>query len=188
MSTAYPQIFTRPYLLIQNAVLFPINTDQNGDGVPTPRVGPFVIVSTFILLDSLLEQYQLGRSYSDDQIDIYRSVEDRISSNYGLDGRGCVLRFICELQKYPIKDYTIFGELLSAVFTPRWNDIEKEADSPMHAYLRAQREGRAEDSASCRTRYGHQCPFSVFNFFNSNEDAWAGDESEYMYEGDYNFL
>ncbi|ROT77213.1 hypothetical protein C7M84_004136 [Penaeus vannamei] len=64
MSTTYPQLFTRPFLLIQNAVLFPITTDQNGDGVPTTRIGPYLLVSTYIMLDSLLEQYQTGRSGS----------------------------------------------------------------------------------------------------------------------------
>ncbi|XP_037794168.1 uncharacterized protein LOC119589645 [Penaeus monodon] len=175
MSTTYPQLFTRPYLLVQNAVLFPITTDQNGDGVPTTRVGPYLLVSTFIMLDSLLEQYQAGRSYSDDQIDIYRSVEERISNSYGVDGRGCVLRFICELQKYPIKDWTIFGELITTVFTPKWSGEENRTTrNPLQAYLQAQKEGRGGDGDSCRALYGLQCPFSVFNFFGSNEeDPWA---------------
>lgn len=57
------------------------------------------------------------RSFTDDQAAIYQTVEERLETTYGLDGKVCVQRFICELTKNPITDYTFVGELITAVFS-----------------------------------------------------------------------
>lgn len=57
------------------------------------------------------------RTYADDQAAMYQAAESRLSATHGLDGRACVLRFICELRKNPIQDWTVVGELITLLFT-----------------------------------------------------------------------
>ncbi|KAG7168543.1 uncharacterized protein LOC121867310 [Homarus americanus] len=165
MTAALPNLFTHPYLSIVNQLGVPINTDNDNDSVPTPRLLPYGAVSFIIILDALVQEYVKGRSYTDDQVSIYRSLEDKMTATYGLDGPACLLRFICDLQKFPIKDWTIVGEVITAVFTPR-----EDGRGMLLDYREAQLAGQMEDPESCFVNYGYTCPFSVFNYFRELED------------------
>ncbi|XP_071547987.1 uncharacterized protein [Panulirus ornatus] len=144
----------------QNILGVPINTDNDNDGNPSARLLPYASVTFFIILDALIDEYLKGRSYTDDQATIYRSLESKLSTTYGLEGRACLQRFICELQKFPIHDLTIVGELITAVFTPR-----EDGRGLLQDYREAQLLGQLDDPGSCSTSYAYACPFSVFNYF-----------------------
>ncbi|XP_027227688.1 uncharacterized protein [Penaeus vannamei] len=165
--------FSRPSLTIRNSVNTPILSDADMDGTPTIRKVSILAFSVTILLDALKEEYGLGRSFSDDQAGIYRSLEDRISTSTGLDGRSCLLRFVCEMQRFPIREWTIAGEVITTLFTPREGKNEL-----LQEYREAQWEGQQEglpSSSACET-YAVRCPFSVFNYFNPEEQLGLGGE------------
>ena len=61
--------------------------------------------------------YVCCRSLGDDQVGVYEAVADKLNTQFGLDGRACVLRFICELQQRHIGRYTMAGKILTALFT-----------------------------------------------------------------------
>ncbi|XP_037803484.1 uncharacterized protein LOC119597889 [Penaeus monodon] len=166
--------FSRPSLSIRNSINAPILSDADMDGAPTLRKVSILALSVTIMLDALKEEYGLGRSFSDDQAGIYRSLEDRVSSLTGLDGRGCLLRFVCELQGFPIRDWTIAGEVIASVFTPREGKNEL-----LQEYREAQWAGqqRGIPSSSACEAYALRCPFSVFNYFNPEGQLGLGAES-----------
>ncbi|XP_045606526.2 uncharacterized protein [Procambarus clarkii] len=170
MTTALPGLFTRPYITISNQFGVPILTDSDGNGVPSIKLIPLAVISYVIILDALAREYKLGRKYRDDQRSIYRSLEEQIDTTFGLDGRACLLRFICDLQKYPIREWTIVGELITSVFTP----LDDEHDT-MEDYRGAQMAGLLEEPESCLINYGNKCPFSVFNYFRDLDDLEKND-------------
>ncbi|CAL4139593.1 unnamed protein product, partial [Meganyctiphanes norvegica] len=85
---------------------------------------------------------------------IFRTIEDSMSA-MGVDGRACLLRLICEMQNNPIGRFTVIGELLSILFTPKrgLNDF-------LHYYIEAEVKG--SEGADCRDEYP-TCPFSLIN-------------------------
>ncbi|CAL4091598.1 unnamed protein product [Meganyctiphanes norvegica] len=87
---------------------------------------------------------------------------------YGINGQGCLLRFICELQKYPIKDFTIAGEILTSLFTPR-----SDRNGALSAYREAEMLGQLDEEDICWDHYGVQCPLSVFSFFDDGQNYTA---------------
>ncbi|KAK3866502.1 hypothetical protein Pcinc_027970 [Petrolisthes cinctipes] len=170
MASGFPGLFVHPTLSIGSSVAVLINTDNNNDGVPSKRLYPYSVAYIIIILDALFDQYALGRrSFTDDQAAIYQTVEERLATIYGLDGKVCVQRFICELTKYPIKDYTVIGELLTLVFSPR-----QDGSDLMQEYLDAQQTGEVEHSETCTIAYGNDCPVSIFNYFNKMDSSSPG--------------
>ncbi|KAK8734910.1 hypothetical protein OTU49_005725, partial [Cherax quadricarinatus] len=179
MTAALPGLFTRPYLVFNNQFGVPIFTDNDEDGVPTIRNIPLGIVSFVIILDALAREYKYGRTFTDDQMSIYRSLEARLDNSYGQDGRFCLLRFICEVQKYPIEEWTIVGQLINAVFTPGEDEREE-----MVEYREARLTGRLEEPESCIFAYGHRCPFSIFNYFSELDVLMAQGDLDLERQGD----
>jgi len=150
-------ILTRPFWEMQNSFTIPVVRES-----PTGRSEDRSLRSlvTFslpitIFLDTIFADLEAtGRSIEDDQLNIFNSIESSLSG-IGVDGRSCLLRLICELQNNPIGQFTIIGELLSVLFTPKrgLNDF-------LHDYLEAEVAGR--DGRDCANLY-HTCPFSIMN-------------------------
>lgn len=46
---------------------------------------------------------------------LYTVVEDFLS-NFGLDGKACLLRAICEVHAHPLKNFGLFGEIMKLFF------------------------------------------------------------------------
>ncbi|MPC74824.1 hypothetical protein E2C01_069200 [Portunus trituberculatus] len=115
MAAANPGLFTLPTLTINNLFGVPILT--NNSGTPTRRLLPYGSVAVVFILDALFQEYATTRTYVDDQASMYQAAEARLSAAHGLDGRACVKRFICELRKHPIHEWTVIGQLVTLLFT-----------------------------------------------------------------------
>ncbi|XP_066989958.1 uncharacterized protein [Macrobrachium rosenbergii] len=143
----------------------PILSDADGNGIPTPRNIPVMLCTITLYLDVIKQQNRMNRRFADDQLFIYQYVESRLTNEYGVDGRSCLLRFICEINRFPIREWTMIGELISEVFTPR-----EGKGSHLEAYHYAAETGRSTVGlSSCSQEYSSSCPLSVFNFFNQQE-------------------
>lgn len=47
---------------------------------------------------------------------LYSVVEDFLE-NFGMNGKACLLRAICEVHAHPLKNYGLLGEILKLFFT-----------------------------------------------------------------------
>lgn len=47
---------------------------------------------------------------------LYTLVEDFLE-NFGMNGKACLLRAICEVHAYPLHNYGLMGEILKLFFT-----------------------------------------------------------------------
>ncbi|XP_037794167.1 uncharacterized protein LOC119589644 [Penaeus monodon] len=116
----------------------------------------FVKVSTFC---RFYERMMLGKSIQEDQLEIFRQIEDNISS-LGVDGRACVLRFICEMQTNKFSRASLFGELFTLLFTPKpgapYTVLKGEISPPGK---KGSPGGKGTGLLSPKTR---DCPLSVF--------------------------
>ncbi|XP_068213825.1 uncharacterized protein [Palaemon carinicauda] len=138
----------------------PIITEADGDGIPTPRNLPAMLCSITLYLDVIKQQSRMNRRFADDQLFVYHWLESKLTREYGVDGRSCLLRFICEVQSFPIRDWTVIGEMISTVFTPR-----EGTGGPMLEYFEASEIGRISSSSSCSEQFSNSCPLSIFNYF-----------------------
>ncbi|XP_064079615.1 uncharacterized protein LOC135196722 isoform X2 [Macrobrachium nipponense] len=148
-------LLQRPFWQISNTLVLPVLSDDNGDGVPTIRSLVSFSLPIAIFLDTLFGESSSTTSSggsSTDQLNIFRSIEDSMGA-MGFDGRGCLLRLICELQSNPIGEFTVIGEILTVLFTPKrgLNDF-------LHEYILAEMAGA--NGEHCPTRYP-TCPFSL---------------------------
>ncbi|KAF0304880.1 hypothetical protein FJT64_023387 [Amphibalanus amphitrite] len=84
-------------------------------------------------------------------------VARRALDKFGMDGRACLLRAICEVAAYPMEHEGLFGEIMNIVLSASRGPDD---DSRLDPYLRAEYEGRAQ--GDCHATYA-ACPVSVFN-------------------------
>lgn len=47
---------------------------------------------------------------------MYTVAEDLLA-NFGLEGKECLLRAICEIQAHPLKNFGFIGEVMKLFFT-----------------------------------------------------------------------
>ncbi|KAK3863471.1 hypothetical protein Pcinc_030776, partial [Petrolisthes cinctipes] len=116
-------------------------------------------------------------SLQEDQLDLFHQIERNIALS-GLDGRACVLRFICEMQIHSFSHNSIFGEMLNLLFTPKPGDynsiLEDYVSAEMTGQNEAQRDNKPQHTTkqqpdetttqTCAERYA-SCPVSVFKAF-----------------------
>ncbi|XP_042860114.1 uncharacterized protein LOC122245977 isoform X2 [Penaeus japonicus] len=128
------------------------------DAVELAAALAFVFRIQIMLYDVFNRSSKRGRSIQEDQLEVFRQIEDNISS-LGVDGRACVLRFICEMQTNSFSKASVFGELFTLLFTPKPGGDY----TVLKEYIAAEEEGRreAKDSLRCAQRY-QACPLSVF--------------------------
>ncbi|ODM98611.1 hypothetical protein Ocin01_08071 [Orchesella cincta] len=85
------------------------------------------------------------------------SIESMMA-NFGFEGRGCMLRAICEIHEFPLQEgYGLLGEMIALFFSVSQSPY---AESHMPEYLKAEEAGRA---GSCR-EYKQLCAKSLFKW------------------------
>ncbi|XP_043217454.1 uncharacterized protein LOC122379371 [Amphibalanus amphitrite] len=95
------------------------------------------------------------RSLDDDKASMYSYAETFISQ-FGLDGKMCVLRTICEVAETPVQDAGLMGEIFNTVLRTTMEPTEGER---MQEYKKAEERGRAVGRCD---EYYSACPVSVF--------------------------
>ncbi|XP_063887504.1 uncharacterized protein LOC135115013 [Scylla paramamosain] len=110
------------------------------------------------------------RSIQQDQRELLGQIEESMVAA-GMDGHACVLRFICEMQANRFSHSSIFGEVLSLIFTPKaggdasvlkdYIEAEMAGQSLQEATQREPSAGQTLQVPTCAQRYP-SCPVSVF--------------------------
>ncbi|XP_037083428.1 uncharacterized protein LOC119103860, partial [Pollicipes pollicipes] len=103
------------------------------------------------------DTFTLGRSVlGGDRLGIYETA--RLSlDRFGLDGKACILRSICEAAEYPLENEGLLGEVLNIVLTASRTTTEDGAEQE---YTQAEYQGRSQ--GDCYAAYP-DCPVSMFN-------------------------
>uniref|UniRef100_A0A182RF49 Secreted protein n=1 Tax=Anopheles funestus TaxID=62324 RepID=A0A182RF49_ANOFN len=92
---------------------------------------------------------------------LYVVVEDFIA-NFGLDGRACMLRAICEVHSKSIEKFGLIGEMLKLFFTASLSPYSEHLDE----YVTAEKIGRGQDGPGECFPYYKDCPRSLFRSSN----------------------
>ncbi|XP_069694334.1 uncharacterized protein [Periplaneta americana] len=85
----------------------------------------------------------------------YQFTEEKFNS-YGLDGRECLLRTICETSESSIRHNGLLGDILHIIFTP-----SSSADENLHPDFPLA-EKRGKSGSDCRISYP-KCPIALFD-------------------------
>ncbi|XP_027236644.1 uncharacterized protein [Penaeus vannamei] len=93
----------------------------------------------------------------DDRMGIYSVLIDTLS-RFGLNGKSCLLRAVCEVAESPLRDDGLFGEIINIVLTASYGSSSSE----LYDYVNAEYYGRAY--GSCWSAYP-ECPMSLFKLF-----------------------
>jgi len=92
---------------------------------------------------------------------VYQALENTMY-NFGLNGRDCLLRAICETHEAPLTGHGLLGEMLQFVFTvsnsPDLGGVGSD-------YIQAERMGR--ELGDCKI-YHAKCPRSLFHYADNN--------------------
>ncbi|ALC44419.1 CG7201 [Drosophila busckii] len=88
---------------------------------------------------------------------LYGVVEDFLST-FGMDGKACLLRTICEMHSRSLEKFGVFGELTKLFLT-----VTKSPFSELiPEYVRAQRVGEGKQAPGECFPYYKACPKSIF--------------------------
>ncbi|XP_076040818.1 uncharacterized protein LOC143025243 [Oratosquilla oratoria] len=117
-------------------------------------------VPLILYFDALKKDFWEDRSLGRDQVTVYTVIEDNLSDTFGIDGKACLMRFICELQDRPLAGLSVLGELLAVVFNP-----EEEENDLLEDYLEAKKLGNTS-GVVCGNHF-LECSISVFGYFES---------------------
>ncbi|XP_068202372.1 uncharacterized protein [Palaemon carinicauda] len=99
-------------------------------------------------------------SWEDQQTLALGWLERKVES-YGLSGRTCIMRFVCEMQHHPIHQFSVIGETLSVLFSLNNHNSSSEV---LQQYVAAQDLGRElPNGEPCGDIF--PCPVSVFKLF-----------------------
>ncbi|KAK4883798.1 hypothetical protein RN001_000069 [Aquatica leii] len=88
---------------------------------------------------------------------LYTVVEDFLE-NFGLDGKACLLRAICEVHAHPLRNFGLLGEVIKLFFSASkspFSDLLLE-------YVEAENAGKGKSGASECWPYMKDCPKSLF--------------------------
>ncbi|ODM90904.1 hypothetical protein Ocin01_15779 [Orchesella cincta] len=95
--------------------------------------------------------------HGSDRALILPKIEEMLG-NVGFEGRGCMLRAICEIHEFPLQEgYGLFGDLISWFFSV---SLSPYAKSHMPEYLKAEEAGR---DGNCN-EYKKVCAKSLFKW------------------------
>ncbi|XP_076040770.1 uncharacterized protein LOC143025198 [Oratosquilla oratoria] len=92
----------------------------------------------------------------DDRMGLY-SVLISTLSRFGLDGKSCLLRAVCEVAESPLREDGLLGEILNIILTASYGSTSNE----LYDYVSAEYYGRSY--GDCWSAYP-QCPVSLFKF------------------------
>ncbi|KAF5280297.1 hypothetical protein FQR65_LT03106 [Abscondita terminalis] len=88
---------------------------------------------------------------------LYTVIEDFLE-NFGLDGKACLLRAICEVHAHPLRNFGLLGEVVKLFLSA--------SKSPFSAllleYVEAENAGKGKSGASECWPYMKDCPKSLF--------------------------
>ncbi|XP_054011597.1 uncharacterized protein LOC128894134 isoform X2 [Hylaeus anthracinus] len=92
--------------------------------------------------------------YGGERALLYGTAEDMLA-NFGLNGKACLLRAICEVQGHPLSNFGLIGEMLKLFFTA--------SKSPFSNLLKeyVEAENRGKFHGECWP-YFKDCPKSLF--------------------------
>ncbi|XP_072942716.1 uncharacterized protein [Epargyreus clarus] len=110
--------------------------------------------STRTTIPEEVEKVVLDRFHGGERALLYGIAEDLLA-NFGLEGRECLLRAICEIHAHPLTNFGFIGEVMKLFFSPSkspYADLLQE-------YVDAQRAG--ESDGECWPYY-RLCPKSIF--------------------------
>ncbi|ODM98601.1 hypothetical protein Ocin01_08072 [Orchesella cincta] len=81
---------------------------------------------------------------------------ERLLSSFGIDGRACLQRTVCEVHEVPLKNgFGMLGEFLTMLFSVSESIFAK---SHLPGYLSAEKAGKYGDCS----RFYKKCPYSLF--------------------------
>lgn len=89
-----------------------------------------------------------------ERVILYQAVEDFLFK-FGMDGKSCLLRAICEMHESPLIGYGFFGEILELFLTPSFSPFVETIND----YVSAEKAGLHEGEC---WRYFKDCPQSFF--------------------------
>ncbi|KAG1713935.1 hypothetical protein GQR58_002004 [Nymphon striatum] len=96
-----------------------------------------------------------ARSSDSDQLDLFMFIENTLQ-RFGVNGRACLLRAICEVAEIPTHNNGLLGNVIDHVLRLKQKNKEK---SEAYEYKKAENFGRSH--GSCWSAYS-SCPISIF--------------------------
>ncbi|XP_050092697.1 uncharacterized protein LOC126575821 [Anopheles aquasalis] len=105
---------------------------------------------------------------------LYVVVEDFIA-NFGLDGRACMLRAICEVHSKSIEKFGLIGEMLKLFFTASASPYSQHLDE----YVMAEKLGRGQDGPGECFPYFKDCPRSLFRSAHNFQHKYQEPEQQH---------
>ncbi|CAG9564034.1 unnamed protein product [Danaus chrysippus] len=100
------------------------------------------------------ERMVLDKFHGGERALMYGIAEDLLA-NFGLDGKECLLRAICEVHAHPLTNFGFLGEVMKLFFSPNKSPYAEM----LSEYVEAQRAG--ESGGECWPYY-RLCPKSFF--------------------------
>ncbi|CAL8093256.1 unnamed protein product [Orchesella dallaii] len=90
-----------------------------------------------------------------DRATLFPQIE-RFLNSFGIDGRACLQRVVCEVHEIPLKNgFGIFGEFLTMLFSVSESIFAK---SHLPGYMKAEKAGKYGDCS----KFYKKCPYSIF--------------------------
>jgi len=103
---------------------------------------------------------------------LYEYVEDYLFT-FGMDGKACLLRAICEMHESPLLGYGLVGELLEIFLTPSRSAYQQK----MSEYISAEQTGKQEGEC---WKFNKDCSKSLFKLNKYSREAQnLGSNSKY---------
>ncbi|KAL0820464.1 hypothetical protein ABMA28_006332 [Loxostege sticticalis] len=102
-----------------------------------------------------VERAVLDKLHGGERALLYGIAEDLLA-NFGLSGKECLLRAICEIQAHPLKNFGFVGEVMKLFFTPS----KSPYSNLLEEYVEAERAG-SQAGGECWP-YFRLCPKSIF--------------------------
>lgn len=124
-----------------------------GVSIPFTIDVPYEFTLPNITAENFFKRENIGR---DDRLNLYGVVE-RLFQRFGLDGRACVLRAVCEKASSSLEGAGMLGEVITTILTASLS----VASEGMYEYLVAEHNGRTR--GDCWALYP-SCPVSLFNW------------------------
>ncbi|KAJ2948508.1 hypothetical protein O0L34_g7758 [Tuta absoluta] len=101
-----------------------------------------------------VEEMVLEKFHGGERALLYGVAEDMLA-NFGMEGKECLLRAICEIHAHPLTNFGFIGEVMKLFFTP----TRSAYASLLQEYVEAQKAG--ESGGECWPYY-RLCPKSIF--------------------------
>ncbi|XP_076315510.1 uncharacterized protein LOC143228056 [Tachypleus tridentatus] len=108
--------------------------------------------------ETFFATYYKTRSIAENRLGFFSGVETMLK-RFGIDGKECVLRTICEVAEVPLLEDGLLGEVLNLLIS-----ASKVPDDYklLEDYVNAEKYGRK--NGNCEEAYS-KCPFSLFKVF-----------------------